>query len=116
MAGPGLAPTAQHAPPTPPKPTLSTPAEVAVAAPATPSESVATTKPLASVAAPFKTSSVAKPRRPAGASTPAPSAPQVISMTSFESGTVAPLANGTVEIVSPDPSRISTVDFENGKL
>jgi hypothetical protein len=38
----------------------------------------------------------------------------VISVTSFESGSLAPLANGTVEIASGSSPRISTVDFENG--
>jgi hypothetical protein len=114
--GPGSARTAQRVQPPAPEPTFSTPTRIAAVSPAIASEIVATTKPLAGVAAPTRTAGVARPRRPAGASRPAPSTPQVISMTSFESGMVAPLANGTVEIVSPDSSKISTVDFENGKL
>ena len=119
MAAPRPAATAQHDPPPPPKSALSTPAQIAVAAPATPSD--ATSAPAAvaddaGVRAPVETAGIARPRRPPAASTPKPSTPRVIYVTSFESGAVAPLANGKLEIVSPDSSKISTADFENGEL
>ncbi|HET9767122.1 MAG TPA: hypothetical protein VFS60_09755 [Thermoanaerobaculia bacterium] len=37
-------------------------------------------------------------------------------MTSFESGSLAPLANGAVAIASGSSPTISTADFENGEL
>lgn len=132
LSGPRTAPLAQYDPaqhdpaqhdPAPPKPPLSTPAQAPVTAPAsngtsTPGAVAAD----AAVRAAVETAEVAaprpahrSPRPPADRPTPKPSSPQVIYITSFESGAVAPLANGTLEVVSPDSSRISTVDFENGQ-
>lgn len=88
-------------------------------------------QPIASTAAPERRAAVASAtpvRRPvsrralappsAQATEPVktPAQPEVIFMTSFESGSLAPLANGAVEITSASSPTISTADFENGEL
>ena len=101
----------------------STPARIADVA--IPPPIAGTTAPARSarVSTPRRRVAVAAPMRTADAAVPPPvrsqlisMRPQLISMTSFESGMVAPLGNGAVEVVPSDPAKIATVDFENGDL
>ncbi len=130
--GPRATPTADRQRPSPAR-TVEVSPPVAVTTPLTSAAvaSVPPPQPIADAAAPEPRDAVAsaiptRERAPAPAPTQAtepatkpvkaPVQPEVIFVTSFESGSLAPLANGTVEIASGSPPRISTADFENGEL
>jgi anti-sigma factor RsiW len=102
------------------------PAPATNAAPATTIADAAAPTRQPAVATPRTVTNPAPQRAPAPAPTQAaqpatkpvktPAQPVVIFMTSFESGSLAPLANGAVEVASGSSPRISTADFENGEL
>ncbi|HEV8240600.1 MAG TPA: zf-HC2 domain-containing protein [Thermoanaerobaculia bacterium] len=110
VAGPTPMRSAERQRQAPPSaPAVTTPVRMASVAPlASPPPSAAP------VSASRPSASAARPRRRADSHTAAPTRPEVISVASFENGTVAS-TNGEVE-VAPASSKISTVDFENGEL
>jgi anti-sigma factor RsiW len=117
MVGTRATQVAQQDRPLPP-PIAKVPAPTHIADVATPAPIAGATAPRrsASVSTPRRRAAVAAPTRTADAAVSTPARPQLISMASFESGTVAPLGNGAVEVVPSDPTKIATVDFENGDL